>query len=66
MKLIARIAATLLALALPGAAAAGTYVFAGQGGEDIIVHPTGYTGTGGVLVVTVPPSIVCGPEAKGA
>jgi len=39
---------------LPALANAGAYVFAGEvNGLDIITHPSGYTGAGGVLNVEV-------------
>ena len=41
-------------LALPGTALAGAYVFSGEtNGLDLITHPTGYAGTGGVVNVSV-------------
>lgn len=39
---------------LPAPASAGTYIFAGEtNGIDVVTHPTGYTGTGGVVSVGV-------------
>ena len=38
----------------PGAMGGRVYIFAGEGnGVDVITHPKGYTGTGGVLNVGV-------------
>ena len=44
-------AAALLGVA--SSADAGAYIFAGGANPDIITHPSGYTGVGGVLNVTV-------------
>ncbi len=44
----------LASIALPGAAHAGAFSFASEGnGEDLIIHPIGYTGAGGTLTITV-------------
>lgn len=46
----------VLALGLlpPADSIAGTYIFAGEAnGADIITHPSGYTGSGGILTVRV-------------
>src|SRR5262245_37328875 len=48
----ALIATVLLALAV-GTAGAGSFVGSESIDPDLIVHPTGYTGTGGPLTVTV-------------
>jgi hypothetical protein len=49
------LAATLAALAGAGSARAGTFILSDfiMDGEDIITHPTGYTGSGGTLTVSV-------------
>jgi hypothetical protein len=41
------------ALVMPGIATAGAYIFAETNGEDIILHPADYAGTGGALTVRV-------------
>ena len=44
----------IAAVFMPALAAAGSYIFAGENnGLDIITHPPGYTGVGGVLNVEV-------------
>ncbi len=50
----AAIAWVILLLLLPDGARAGAFIFAGESnGVDLITHPTTYTGTGGVISVTV-------------
>jgi hypothetical protein len=41
------------ALLMPGIATAGAYIFAEDYGEDIILHPSGYSGTGGTLTIRI-------------
>ena len=44
----------LLALGLSSSCFAGAYIFAGEAnGVDAVTHPSGYTGTGGVLTVGI-------------
>jgi len=44
----------ICAVIVPGTAAAGGFIFAGESnGIDVVTHPLGYDGTGGELVVTV-------------
>ncbi len=51
---IYRIAAYFFAVCLTPSVYAGSYIFAGEmNGIDVITHPTGYTGVGGVLNVSV-------------
>ena len=46
--------ATILVLAASGRAFAGAYIFAGSSnGVDLVTHPSGYTGIGGSLNVSV-------------
>ncbi len=52
--LLARIITlSLLTLSTSTSLHAGVFVFADEGNEDRITHPTGYTGTGGVLNLKV-------------
>ena len=45
---------TVLVLFAPAAVRAGAFIFAGEvNGIDVVAHPTGYTGSGGPLSVTV-------------
>ena len=44
----------LLQLTISSPAGAGAYIFAGEAnGVDLVTHPTGYTGSGGTLAVSV-------------
>jgi hypothetical protein len=43
----------LFSITLSTAVWAGAFIFAGEGREDLILHPSGYTGSGGVLNVGV-------------
>jgi hypothetical protein len=43
----------LCTLSISGAAFAGAFIFAGEGNEDRVAHPSNYTGTGGVVTVEV-------------
>jgi len=53
-KRIEQILLVTAALLLPAAALAGAFTFAGESnGVDVITHPTGYSGTGGELLVSV-------------
>ncbi|TDJ15553.1 MAG: hypothetical protein E2O66_01195, partial [Deltaproteobacteria bacterium] len=52
--LLAGLALTALALFAPAPARAGAFVFSGEAnGVDVVTHPTGYTGSGGTVSVTV-------------
>ncbi|MCP4203887.1 MAG: hypothetical protein GY769_18375 [bacterium] len=52
--LSAKLSLCVAAVLLPAAASAGSFVFAGEAnGLDVITHPPGYTGVGGVLDVEV-------------
>ncbi len=46
-------AAVVLVAATPHDAAAGAYIFAGETSPALVTHPSGYTGAGGVVTVTL-------------
>ena len=53
LYLILVVGLVLPTLSRPREGRAGAYTFASEGSPDIITHPTGYTGSGGPLTVSV-------------
>jgi hypothetical protein len=50
---VSLLVATLAAIVAPGIVHAGAFIFSGSSNPNVIAHPTGYTGTGNALSVSV-------------